>query len=188
MAMATVQVFINVKGARNLPEISRKKGFYVTVRGLENTGNFTLETPTFEKPEDIHFPGEHRMLHMEASSVGIALELTATRSMLSQKVLSQLGRVMITFRYLQQQKDQSVEAWFSLGNEKHAPELLVKLRLVSEVPVAAPFLLRAVKGEFQKDNLETIVPKKRVKVPEGRWSTRVMLDHFSQEKYLVRVR
>lgn len=175
------QVFINVKGARNLPEVSRKKGFYITLRGLENTGNFALVTPTVEKPEQLRFPGEHRMLHMEASSVGISLELTATRNILPQKAL---GRVTITFRHLQQQLEQSVEEWFSLGQG----ELLVTARLVGVNPVAAPFLLRAVKGEFQKDNLETIVPKRRVQVPEGRWSTRVMLDHFSQEKYLVRVR
>jgi len=106
-----------------------------------------------------------------------------------------LGRVSILFQYLLQQPELSVEAWFPLfplgpqlpGQlQKNPPELLVKASIKAAVP--APFLLRAVKGDFQKDNLETIVPRKEQKPPQGRWSTRSMVEHNSEEKYLVRVR
>jgi len=171
-----------VLGARNVPEVSRRKGFFVTLEGMKNCGGFKLETPTVAKAEDLGWPGEDRMLHFETSTTGLYLELICTRNMLLDK---SLGRVSILFKDLLQQPELAVEAWYPLGPEKNSPELLVKARVKPAVP--ASYLLRAVKGDFQKDNLETIVPKKGQK-PEGRWSTRKILDHNSEEKYLIRVR
>jgi len=174
-----------VLGARNIPPISRRKGFYVTLEGMSNCGGFKLQTPTVEKAEDLTWPGDYRMLHFEASTTGLCLELTCTRNMGRDQ---SLGRVSIRFEYLLQQPELSVETWFFLGPQKNpnSPELLVKACIKPAVP--SSFLLRAVKGDFQKDNLETLVPKRGQTPPEGRWSTRSMVDHNSEEKYLVRVR
>lgn len=169
-------------GAKNIPEVSRGKGFCVTLKGMKNCGGFKLETPTVEKVEDLRWPGEYRMLHFEMSVTGLDLELTCKRHMWPDKAL---GRVFILFKHLLQQPELSVEAWYPLGQEKNSPELLVKARIIPAVP--SPYLLRAVKGDFQTDNLETFVPKKGQK-PEGRWSTRTILDHKSEVRYLVRVR
>ncbi|KAG0599693.1 hypothetical protein M758_12G172000 [Ceratodon purpureus] len=177
------QVFVNVLGARNVPEVSRRKGFYVTLRGIQNCGSFKLMTPTVEKVEDLRWPGEYRMLHFDMSTAGFVLELTCTRNMWPDKPL---GRISILFNHLLRIPEGSVEAWYPLPQEKNSPELLVKASI--RPAVRSPYLLRAIKGDFQKDNFETIVPKRSKQKPEGRWSTRTVLDHDSQEKYLIRVR
>lgn len=166
-------------GARNIPEVSRRKGFYVTLRGIQNCGSFELDTPTVEKVEDVRWPGEYRMLHFDMSAAGMVLELNSVRHLWPDKPV---GKVSILFNQLLRQPELSVEAWYPLSQEKNPPELLVKACI--RPALRSPSLLRAIKGDFQKDNFE---PKKGTK-PEGRWSTRPVLDHKSEEKYLIRVR
>ena len=190
-----MQLCVNVLGVRNLPANKSGSHVFVCMKGMNNCGDFQLTTSEFDN-DTVASPW---MMHCEKSTEGVVFELRSRRPTGLLKSLTGsklLGEVRIAFATLLASPTLAIQAWYAVTKKSGGNPILYDLDtkppavlLAASItpPVSSPYLLRAVNGKVQSDIFDRVKESKRA-WHTGRWMTRIILDHRSEEKYLVRVR
>lgn len=189
-----VQLCVNVLGVRNLPPNKSGSHVFVCMKGMKHCGDFQLTT---SEVDNIMVTSPW-MMHCEKSTEGVVFELWSHptgffKSLTGSKLL---GEVRISFTTLLASPTFAIQGWYAMSKKSGGHPILydldhkppaVKLAASITPPVSAPYLLRAVNGKVQSDIFDHVEESTRA-WHMGRWMTRIVLDHYSEEKYLVRVR
>jgi hypothetical protein len=196
-ARESVQMSINILGAKNVPVKRSAARLFVRLRALKNCGSFELNTPEVEISEQPRFKHDASWtLNCETSVEGVILELRMRspcrlRGGL-QKKSKLLGEVHVPFDMLLASPTLSALDWLSLHKEdqiwdlqKKPPALEISASITPSVP--SPYLFRAITAKPTDDYLQELTDRYRP-IQLGRWLTRTVLDHKGNDVYSVRIR
>lgn len=193
----SVQMSINILGARNVPVKTPGARIFVSLRAMKaNCGDFELKTAEVEISELARWKQDAWTLSFETAVEGIILELRMRKPCRLrgglQKKSTLLGEVHIPFNLLLASPTLSALDWLSLHKEDQIWDLQRKppaLEIAASItpPVASNYLFRAVTVKTTDDNFQEVTDRYR-HVHPGRWLTRSVLDHRSNDVYTVRIR
>lgn len=192
----SVQISINILGAKNVPVKRSGARLFVRLSALKNCGSFELNTPEVEISEQPRFKQGAWTLNFETSVEGIVLELrmrTPCRLRGGLKKKSKLlGQVHVPFNMLLASPTLSALDWLPLHKEdqiwdlqKKPPALEISASITPSV--TSPYLFRTITAKTTDDNFQEMADRYH-HFQMGRWLTRSVMDHEGNKAYTVRIR
>lgn len=196
-ARESVQLSLNIFGAKNVPDCKRSgPRVFVRLKGMNRCGSFSLNTHEVEITSQPRWKQPPWILHLETSVEGVILELRMRKTSRFGAGLKRtsilLGEVHVPFNLLLASPTLSAHDWLWLHNDDQIWELQKKppaLEIAASIapPVPAPYLLRCVNGRTTDDGFR-VVTERWSQSQMGRWLTRSVLDHRGTAVFTVRIR